>query len=147
MNTYKSLDLKPFRINTYKKTGGRVSTTGRSKLTASAGLSSYLPHRTSPFYLRAVRGSNQYLATRPLREAFVPVPLTEVRGAHQRTFQKRRLSLVANFWIASTYCGKITEVLALPEEPASFEQAGYFDIDTKVLEPLENPFGPKLLPR
>jgi len=23
---------------------------------------------------------------------------------------------------------------------------GYFDVDTRVLEPLENPFGPKLLP-
>jgi hypothetical protein len=23
---------------------------------------------------------------------------------------------------------------------------GYFDLDTRVLEPLENPFGPKLLP-
>jgi hypothetical protein len=23
---------------------------------------------------------------------------------------------------------------------------GYFDLETRVLEPLENPFGPKLLP-
>jgi hypothetical protein len=28
----------------------------------------------------------------------------------------------------------------------SFCDLGYFDLDTRVLEPLENPFGPKLLP-
>ena len=34
-----------------------------------------------------------------------------------------------------------------PILPASFDyDLGYFDLDTRVLEPLDNPFGPRLLP-
>jgi hypothetical protein len=41
----------------------------------------------------------------------------------------------------------LTENVTSPfqAEPAHYD-LGYFDLETRVLEPLENPFGPKVLP-
>ena len=44
--------------------------------------------------------------------------------------------------------GVQSELFAEPDAGLSFMEydLGYFDLETRVLEPLENPFGPKVLP-
>jgi hypothetical protein len=50
------------------------------------------------------------------------VPVTEIRGALLRPFLEERMSIAANFLIASGYTGQTTEVLALPTDPLPFER-------------------------
>jgi hypothetical protein len=74
-----------------------------------------------PFHLRA-RGEFEFVKARPLGDGFTGVPVTEIRGALLRPFLEERMSIAANFLIASGYTGQTTEVLALPTDPLPFER-------------------------
>ena len=74
-----------------------------------------------PFHLRA-RGEFQFVKAKPLGDGFFGVPVTEVRGALLRPFLGDRMSIAANFLIASGYTGQTTEVLALPTDPLPVER-------------------------
>jgi hypothetical protein len=74
-----------------------------------------------PFRLQA-RGEFEYVRAKPLGDGFTGVPVTEFRGAVLRPFLENRMSIAANFLIASGYTGQTTEVLALPGESAPFER-------------------------
>ncbi len=74
-----------------------------------------------PFQLQA-RGEFEYVKAKPLGDGFVGTPVTEVRGAVLKPFFENRMSIAANFLIASGYTGQTTEVLALPSDPAPFER-------------------------
>jgi hypothetical protein len=74
-----------------------------------------------PWNLR-LRGEYEYVKAKPLGDGFTGVPVTEIRGALLRTFREDRMSIAANFLIASGYAGQTTEALALPGEPAPFER-------------------------
>ena len=66
-----------------------------------------------PFHLRA-RGEFEFVKAKPLGDGFVGVPVTEIRGAMLRPFLEERMSIAANFLIASGYTGQTTEVLSYP---------------------------------
>jgi len=55
-------------------------------------------------------------------DGFVGTPATEIRGAVLRPFFENRMSIAANFLIASGYTGQTTETLALPTDPMPFER-------------------------
>ncbi len=74
-----------------------------------------------PFHLQ-VRGEFEFVKAKPLGDGFVGVPVTEFRGAVLRPFVENRMSIAANFLIASGYTGQTTEVLALPSDPMPFER-------------------------
>lgn len=74
-----------------------------------------------PFHLQ-VRGEFEFVKAKPLGDGFVGVPVTEFRGAVLRPFFENRMSIAANFLIASGYTGQTTEVLALPSDPLPFER-------------------------
>jgi hypothetical protein len=74
-----------------------------------------------PFHLRA-RGEFEFVKAKPLGDGFTGVPVTEIRGALLRPFLEERMSIAANFLIASGYTGQTTEVLALPTDPLPFER-------------------------
>jgi Carboxypeptidase regulatory-like domain len=74
-----------------------------------------------PFHLQA-RGEFEYVKAKPLGDGFVGVPVTEVRGAILRPFLDNRISIAANFLVASGYTGQTTETLALPTDPFPFER-------------------------
>jgi hypothetical protein len=74
-----------------------------------------------PFRLQA-RGEFEYVKAKPLGNGFVGMPVTEVRGAVLRPFLENRLSIAANFLVASGYTGQTTETLALPTDPYPFER-------------------------
>jgi hypothetical protein len=74
-----------------------------------------------PWHLR-LRGEYEFVKAKPLGDGFTGVPLNEFRGAVLRTFGENRMSIAANFLIASGYTGQTTEVLAQPNEPAPFER-------------------------
>ena len=74
-----------------------------------------------PGHLR-LRGEYEFVKAKPLGDGFTGVPVNEFRGAVLRTFGENRMSIAANFLIASGYTGQTTEVLALPNEPAPFER-------------------------
>jgi len=74
-----------------------------------------------PFHLQA-RGEFEYVKAKPLGDGFVGVPVTEVRGAVLRPFLDNRMSVAANFQVASGYTGQTTETLAVPTDPSPFER-------------------------
>jgi hypothetical protein len=68
-----------------------------------------------PFHLQA-RGEFEFVKAKPLGDNFVGVPVYEVRGAVLRPFLENRMSIGANFLVASGYTGQTTE--AIPDQPA-----------------------------
>lgn len=74
-----------------------------------------------PLRLQA-RGELEYVRAKPLGDGFIGVPVTEFRGAVLRPFLENRMSLAANFLIASGYTGQTTEVLSYPANIAPVEQ-------------------------
>jgi hypothetical protein len=74
-----------------------------------------------PFHLQ-VRGEFEFVKAKPLGDGFTGVPVTEFRGALLRPFFENRMSIAANFLIASGYTGQTTETLALPSDPLPFER-------------------------
>jgi hypothetical protein len=53
---------------------------------------------------------------------FVGFPVTEIRGAVLRPFLDNRMSLTANFLIASGYTGQTTEVLPFRTDAPAMER-------------------------
>ena len=74
-----------------------------------------------PFHLQ-VRGEFEYVKAKPLGDDFTGVPVREIRGAVLRPFLENRMSIGANFLLASGYAGQTTETLALPTDPFPFER-------------------------
>jgi hypothetical protein len=64
-----------------------------------------------PLHLQ-VRGEFEFVRAKPLGNGFVGVPVTEVRGAILRPFLENRMSIGANFLIASGYTGQTTETIS-----------------------------------
>ncbi len=73
-----------------------------------------------PFHLQA-RGEFEYVKAKPLGDGFVGVPVTEVRGALLRPFLDNRMSIAANFLIASGYTGQTTETIPSQPGPCPIE--------------------------
>jgi hypothetical protein len=69
-----------------------------------------------------VRGEFEYVKAKPLGDGFNGVPVTEFRGAVLRPFLENRMSLAANFLIASGYTGQTTEALAYPPDTPPVER-------------------------
>ena len=69
-----------------------------------------------PFHLRA-RGEFEYVRAKPLGDGFVGMPVTEFRGAVVRPFLDNRMSLGANFLVASGFTGQTTE--SIPSQPGT----------------------------
>lgn len=67
------------------------------------------------------RGEFEFVRAKPLGDGFVGVPVYEVRGAVLRPFLNRRMSLGANFLIASGYTGQTTETIPNQPEPCPTE--------------------------
>jgi hypothetical protein len=74
-----------------------------------------------PFHLQ-VRGEFEFVKAKSLGDGFVGVPVTELRGAVLRPIFENRMSIAANFLIASGYTGQTTEALALSSDPSPFER-------------------------
>lgn len=74
-----------------------------------------------PFRLQA-RGEFEYVKAKPLGDGFNGVPVREIRGAVLRPFFENRMSIGADFLLASGYTGQTTETLALPSDPLPFER-------------------------
>jgi hypothetical protein len=74
-----------------------------------------------PFHLQA-RGEFEYVKAKPLGDGFNGVPVREIRGAVLRPFLENRMSIGANFLLASGYTGQTTETLALSTDPFPFER-------------------------
>ena len=74
-----------------------------------------------PLHLQ-VRGEFEYVKAKPLGDGFTGVPVREIRGAVLRPFLENRMSIAANFMLASGYTGQTTETLALPTDPFPFER-------------------------
>lgn len=68
------------------------------------------------------RGEYEYVRAKPLGDGFVGVPVNEFRGAVLRPFLENRMSIAANFLVASGYTGQTTEVLAYPPNTSTVEQ-------------------------
>jgi hypothetical protein len=73
-----------------------------------------------PFRLQ-VRGEFEFVKAKPLGDGFVGVPVVEVRGAVLRPFLENRMSLGANFLIASGYTGQTTETISTQPAPCPIE--------------------------
>lgn len=74
-----------------------------------------------PFHLQ-VRGEFEYVKAKPLGDGFTGVPVREIRGAILRVFLENRMSIGANFLLASGYTGQTTETLALATDPVPLER-------------------------
>jgi hypothetical protein len=74
-----------------------------------------------PFHLQ-VRGEFEYVKAKPLGDGFTGVPVREIRGAVLRPFLENRMSIGANFLLASGYTGQTIETLALPTDSSPFER-------------------------
>jgi hypothetical protein len=74
-----------------------------------------------PLHLQ-VRGEFEYVKAKPLGGGFTGVPVREIRGAVLRPFLDNRISIGANFPLASGYAGQTTETLALATDPVPFER-------------------------
>ena len=74
-----------------------------------------------PFHLQA-RGEFEYVRAKPLADGFTGVPVREIRAAVLRAFLEDRMSIGANFLLASGYTGQTTETVALPTDPFPFER-------------------------
>lgn len=68
------------------------------------------------------RGEYEYVRAKPLGDGFVGVPVNEFQGAVLRSFLESRMSLAANFMIASGYTGQTTEALPFPSGALPIEQ-------------------------
>jgi hypothetical protein len=68
------------------------------------------------------RGEYEYVRAKPLGDGFIGVPVNEFRGALLRPFLENRMSLAANFLMASGYTGQTTEVISYPPDTAPIEQ-------------------------
>ena len=64
-----------------------------------------------PWHLR-LRGEYEFVKAKPLGDGFTGVPVNEIRGAVLRAFGENRMSIAANFLIASGYTGQTTEMIA-----------------------------------
>lgn len=73
-----------------------------------------------PFHLQA-RAEFEFVRAKPLADGFVGVPVTEVRGALLRPFLENRMSVGANFLIASGYTGQTTESIETQPAPCPVE--------------------------
>jgi hypothetical protein len=73
-----------------------------------------------PFRLQ-LRGEFQFVKAKPLGNGFDGVSVYEVRGALLRPFFDNRMSLGANFLIASGYTGQTTETIRSQPGPCSVE--------------------------
>jgi hypothetical protein len=73
-----------------------------------------------PWKLEA-RGEFEFVRAKPLGDGFTGAPVYEVRGAVLRPFLNRRMSLGANFLIASGYTGQTTESIADQPQPCPTE--------------------------
>jgi hypothetical protein len=73
-----------------------------------------------PFHLQA-RGEFEFVRAKPLGDALVGVPVTEVRGAVLRPFLENRMSIGTNFLIASGYTGQTTETIPFQSFPCPIE--------------------------
>jgi hypothetical protein len=60
-----------------------------------------------PLHLQA-RGEFEFVRAKPVGDGFVGVPVVEVRGAVLRPFLENRMSVGANFLMASGYTGQTT---------------------------------------
>src|SRR5271165_3360433 len=69
-----------------------------------------------------LRGEYEYVRAKPLGDGFVSVPVQEFRGAVLRPFLENRMSLAANFLMASGYTGQTTETLSFPPYTLPTEQ-------------------------
>jgi len=74
-----------------------------------------------PVHLQ-LRGEFEYVKAKPLGDGFTGVPVCEIRGAVLQAFLENRMSVGANFLLASGYTGQTTEVVALPSDPFPFER-------------------------
>ncbi|MGH9501625.1 MAG: carboxypeptidase regulatory-like domain-containing protein [Terriglobales bacterium] len=74
-----------------------------------------------PFHLQ-IRGEFEYVKAKPLGDGFTGVAVREIRGAVLRPFRENRMTVCANFMLASGYTGQTTETLALQTEPSPFER-------------------------
>ena len=74
-----------------------------------------------PFHLQ-VRGEFEYVKAKPLGDGFTGLPVREIRGAVLRSFKEDRMSVGANFLLASGYTGQTTETLAIPTDPSPLER-------------------------
>jgi hypothetical protein len=78
-------------------------------------------HNQLPLHLQ-VRGEFEYVKAKPLGDGFTGVPVREIRGAVLRPFLENRMSIGANFLLATGYTGQTTETLALATDPYPFER-------------------------
>ncbi len=69
-----------------------------------------------PFHLQA-RGEFDYVTAKPLGAGFVGVPVKEFRGAVLRPSRDNRMSVGANFLLASGFTGQTTETI--PFQPGT----------------------------
>ena len=74
-----------------------------------------------PFHLQ-VRGEFEYVKAKPLGDGFTGLPVREIRGGVLRSFKENRMSVGANFLLASGYTGQTTETLAIPTDPSRLER-------------------------
>jgi hypothetical protein len=74
-----------------------------------------------PFGLQA-RAEFEEVGAKPLGNGFRAVPVREFRGALVKSFLSRRMDAGINFLVASGYTGQTTEVLAVADGSAPFEQ-------------------------
>jgi hypothetical protein len=73
-----------------------------------------------PFRLQ-LRGEFEFVKAKPLGDGFEGISVYEVRGAVLRPFFDNRMSLGANFLIASGYTGQTTETIPSQPGPCSAE--------------------------
>jgi hypothetical protein len=73
-----------------------------------------------PFHLQA-KGEFEYVRAKPLGDGFVGVPVKEFRGAWLRTFLDNRMSVAANFLVASGYTGQSLETIPFQPDPCPVE--------------------------
>lgn len=73
-----------------------------------------------PFHLQ-VRGEFEFVKGKPLGDGFVGEAVTEVRGAVIRPFLANRMSLGANFLVASGSTGQTTETIPTQAAPCPVE--------------------------
>ena len=69
-----------------------------------------------PFHLQAL-GEFEYVRAKPLGDGFVGTPVKEFRGAVLRPFRDNRMSVGANFLLASGFTGQTTETI--PFQPGT----------------------------
>jgi hypothetical protein len=73
-----------------------------------------------PFHIQA-RGEFEYVRAKPLGDGFVGMPVTEFRGAVLRPFLDNRMSLGANFLLASGFTGQTTETIPFQSGTCAIE--------------------------